>query len=397
FLELSEALIDCKEHSVKFLQALHDGHPSHVHSKEDIVIPKRSRKYIRVAVAKRNESTIGLITTSTKTYARHGLTLANSLVKLEKGETDVEVMNVHHFNTEAIEVNEGSVKINKSLTKEQKSILREFIKRHESRFGTRSSPVGRAKGPKFKIITEGYPVHKPPYRFSQQQRKEINKEIQRLIDKDVIEPSTSDKNGITMDNAKVKAIRNFQVPKNVKDVRSFVGLASYYRKFIPHFADIAEPLTRLKELLTSYPLLVHFKPGSLTKLRTDASGYGLGAVLLQDQGEGYKPEFLCESPICLLQGIDVLQKNDCYWKPIIEKLLAGEIVEGYDIQEGVLYKIIETSNGQKRLLCVPEVMISDTLYSYHDDPMCGHLGQNKTLARIKERFYWPRMIEDVKH
>ncbi|RWR99046.1 hypothetical protein B4U79_17084, partial [Dinothrombium tinctorium] len=97
FLELSEALIDCKEHSVKFLQALHDGHPSHVHSKEDIVIPKRSRKYIRVAVAKRNESTIGLITTSTKTYARHGLTLANSLVKLEKGETDVEVMNVHHF------------------------------------------------------------------------------------------------------------------------------------------------------------------------------------------------------------------------------------------------------------------------------------------------------------
>jgi len=89
----------------------------------------------------------------------------------------------------------------------------------------------------------------------------------------------------------------------------FIELASYYQKFIADFSAIAEPMSRLtrkylkfhwgdeqqmsmdrlKELLSTEPVLGHFDHSAPTKLRTDASGYGIGAVLLQDHGDGFKP------------------------------------------------------------------------------------------------------------
>ena len=44
---------------------------------------------------------------------------------------------------------------------------------------------------------------------------------------------------------KVKAIKNFPIPKNTTDVKSFLELTGYYRKFIPQFSNIAKPLTEL--------------------------------------------------------------------------------------------------------------------------------------------------------
>ena len=51
--------------------------------------------------------------------------------------------------------------------------------------------------------------------------------------------------GITTDPKKIEAVRDWPTPSCVKDVPSFVGLCSYYRRFIPNFADIAKPLHRL--------------------------------------------------------------------------------------------------------------------------------------------------------
>ena len=44
---------------------------------------------------------------------------------------------------------------------------------------------------------------------------------------------------------KLEAIKKMPVPKNAKEVKQFLGLIGYYRKFVPHFADISRPLTRL--------------------------------------------------------------------------------------------------------------------------------------------------------
>ena len=109
--------------------------------------------------------------------------------------------------------------------------------------------------------------------------------------------------GIKPDLTKTEAIRNAPVPKNVSEVKSFLGLCGYVSKFIPHYADLVEPLRvmtrkgvnwlwaneqaqafdRLKLALSSESVLACFRLGCPTFLITDASPVGLGAVLVQEQ------------------------------------------------------------------------------------------------------------------
>ena len=109
--------------------------------------------------------------------------------------------------------------------------------------------------------------------------------------------------GIATDPEKVRAVQDWGVPKNLTDVRSFLGLCSYYRRFIPQFSTIAKPLTRLtekdhgfrwgdeqeeawatlKHKLLSAPVLAYPDPQKEFILDTDASAFGIGAVLSQVQ------------------------------------------------------------------------------------------------------------------
>lgn len=112
-----------------------------------------------------------------------------------------------------------------------------------------------------------------------------------------------DKRGIQPDPDKVSAVTGFLAPTSTKDLQSFLGLCSYFRRFIRRFADILEPLTSLlrkdqpfrwgkgeeqafqylKQTLTSAPVLTHFTQRLPTEIHTDTSGYGMGAVLTQKQ------------------------------------------------------------------------------------------------------------------
>ena len=110
--------------------------------------------------------------------------------------------------------------------------------------------------------------------------------------------------GIATDPAKIQSVKDWPEPKSVTEVRQFVGLASYYRKFIPNFATICKPLHKLtqkdvkfdwneqcqtafdtvKHLLTSAPILSYpLLQGQPFVLDCDSSNVGAGAVLSQLQ------------------------------------------------------------------------------------------------------------------
>ncbi|GBG73241.1 hypothetical protein CBR_g12959 [Chara braunii] len=115
--------------------------------------------------------------------------------------------------------------------------------------------------------------------------------------------------GLELEATKVEVIRNWPQPANVCELRSFLGLASYYRKFVPKFSIIARPLSRLtsknvsyiwdgecttafqalKEALVSHPVLLIADPKLTFVVTTDASLYWIGAVLQQDDGDGLRP------------------------------------------------------------------------------------------------------------
>ena len=108
--------------------------------------------------------------------------------------------------------------------------------------------------------------------------------------------------GISTDPEKLEAIRNWERPTTVSQVRSFLGLCSYYRRFVPEFATLARPLIKLtekttpftwtdeqekswivlKEKLMSPPVLDYPDPEKTFILDTDASDVGIGAVLSQE-------------------------------------------------------------------------------------------------------------------
>ena len=104
-----------------------------------------------------------------------------------------------------------------------------------------------------------------------------------------------------MDSSKVDAVLSWNRPINATEVRSFLGLASYYRRFVKGFSKIAGPLTNLttkevkyewkanhesafqelKERLTSAPMLAIPKRRESFTIYSDASHQGLGCVLMQ--------------------------------------------------------------------------------------------------------------------
>ncbi|GFX16047.1 retrovirus-related Pol polyprotein from transposon 412 [Trichonephila clavipes] len=108
--------------------------------------------------------------------------------------------------------------------------------------------------------------------------------------------------GVRTDPEKVSAVKNWKRPENLRELRSFLGLCTYYRKFVKGFSNIARPLHKLteskqkfqwtkecedsflqlKEALTSSPILIYPQPDKPFILDTDASNESVGAVLSQE-------------------------------------------------------------------------------------------------------------------
>ena len=114
------------------------------------------------------------------------------------------------------------------------------------------------------------------------------------------------KDGIRSNPEKVSAIQKLNPPSNVKGVRSFLGMCNYYAQTLPSYAKVAEPLykltrknepfvwgpeqqqsfTTLKELLGSNSVMAYPRVNQPYKLYTDACGYAIGGILVQEDENG---------------------------------------------------------------------------------------------------------------
>ena len=118
-----------------------------------------------------------------------------------------------------------------------------------------------------------------------------------------------DQVGIRPDPQKTSAIVEMETPHNITDLRRFMGMTNQLGKFSPNIAELSQPLRELlstkkawlwgpsqeqafqqvKEELSHPAVLALYNPRAKSKISADASSYGLGAVLLQQQGEQWRP------------------------------------------------------------------------------------------------------------
>ena len=116
------------------------------------------------------------------------------------------------------------------------------------------------------------------------------------------------KDGISMDPEKIKVIQEWETPRNLTEVQSFVGFCNFYRRFIKDFSKILRPMIELskkelksqfqwstkcqdafntlKGLVTTAPVLAHFDHSKTSYVEVDSSDYVHGGVLSQKDDQG---------------------------------------------------------------------------------------------------------------
>ncbi|OOZ48264.1 hypothetical protein BOW40_12595 [Solemya velum gill symbiont] len=132
---------------------------------------------------------------------------------------------------------------------------------------------------------------------------------------------------------KIQGIRDFPIPTSKKQVRSFLGMIGFYRKFIPNFAETAaslfdltskrsgkivwgqdqsEAFEKLKKCISSSPVLRNADLSKSFVLQTDASDRGVSGVLLQEFSDGRHPiMFVSKKLLPREQNYSVIEK-ECY-------------------------------------------------------------------------------------
>jgi len=112
--------------------------------------------------------------------------------------------------------------------------------------------------------------------------------------------------GLRMDEEKIRTIKDWKEPTNVKGIQSFLGFANFYRRFIKDYSKITMPLSSLtrkekawewgdkqqeacktlKKAMITEPILQHFDPEQAVTIKTDASDYAIGAICSQPVEKG---------------------------------------------------------------------------------------------------------------
>ncbi|XP_071901283.1 uncharacterized protein [Coffea arabica] len=238
--------------------------------------------------------------------------------------------------------------------------------------------------------------NKPAYRMGPEETKELQRQVDGLLGYVV------SSQGIKVDDSKIEAIKQWPAQKSVMDVQFFHGLAGFYWHFVKDFNTIAAPLTAmmkkndkfhcreaqensfltLKDKLTHAPVLALPNFNKTFEIECDASGVGIGIVLMQD-----KRPFFLDAKLLGFEMLKELYAHDIGFGEIFASCTKSPH-EKYFLHDRFLFYV-----GK---LCVPNSSIRDLLVrEAHSGGLMGHFGIVKTLAMLQEHFYWPRIRRDV--
>lgn len=324
-----------------------------------------------------------------------------------------------------------------------------------------------------------------------------------------------DRNGLHVDPEKVNAMLEIKPPKTVREVRRLVGTFSWYRRFVPEFSSVIAPITNLlkkkvkfdwteecdrafrkiKECLVTAPVLSCPDYSKPFVVQTDASSYGIGAVLTQPHEDGERviaylsrsltrqeQAYSVTEQECLavlwaveklrpyLEGVEFTVVTDHYsllwlqnlknlngrlarWSvrlqqynfkivhrkgkdnvvpdmlsravPVLDVIGVEQDIRfdssgdkwyqkmvesvrrnplkfgGWREREGQLWKHVGlrypnlSPPGDSWKLVVPKGSRREVIAQAHEPPTSGHTGVFKTFSRIAEKYYWPKMRNDV--
>ncbi|KAL8127284.1 hypothetical protein AgCh_014263 [Apium graveolens] len=249
------------------------------------------------------------------------------------------------------------------------------------------------------------------------------------------------KEGVQVDQSKVQSMLNWQPPRNLRELRGFLGLKGYYRKFVAGYATIARPLTELLKkdkllwdsnadqafqqlifAMANPPVLAMPNFNLPFVVETDASGYGVGAVLLQEgkpvayfskvldqqslrfltQQREVNPEY--QKWVTKLLGFDFdIQYRmgasnkvaDALSRQPDGELLRKELLDGDKEYSG--YNIVNGVLSYKGRCVLPQNSMFKTklLREYHESVSGGHAGELKTYLCLAVDWFWVGMRKDV--
>ncbi|XP_043809768.1 uncharacterized protein LOC122723079 [Manihot esculenta] len=318
--------------------------------------------------------------------------------------------------------------------------------------------------------------NRPAYRSNPEETKELQKQVDELLAKGHIRESLSpcavpvllvpkkdgtmrfiiSSRGVEVDTEKVKAIQEWPTPKNANEVRSFHGLASFYRRFVRDFSTIAAPLNEiikkavgfkwgkeqelafntLKEKLTTAPVLRLPDFSKTFEIECDASGIGIGAVLMQEgrpiayfseklggaqlNYSTYDKEFYAliralevwehyllpnefvihtdHQSLKHLKGQGKLNKRHGKWVEYLE--IFPYVIKYKQGKENVIADALSRRHDgflfRGKQICIPNCSVRELLVrESHSGGLMGHFGVQKTLDMLNEHFYWPNMRKYV--
>nr|GEY54183.1 putative reverse transcriptase domain-containing protein [Tanacetum cinerariifolium] len=231
----------------------------------------------------------------------------------------------------------------------------------------------------------------------------------------------SDSRGIHVDPAKIESIKDWASPKTPTEIRQFLGLAGYYRRFIEGFSKISKPMTKLtqkkgdkqeaafqllKQKLYSAPILALPEGAEDFVAYCDALHKGLGAVLMQrekvisyasQQLKIYEKNYITHDLELANVVADALSMKERI-KPLRVQALAMTI--GLDLPKQILGAQTEAKkpkNIKKEDKLVAMLWRSKALIMHesHKSKYSVHPGSDKMYQDLKQLYWWPNMKADI--